>query len=219
MTGDLVVVDDVAGAFASRVVEAFHARSDEGFALALTGGVTARACYERLGNDAADAIDWWQVDVYWADERCGPPEEAGAHQRLVREALLERAGAANAVYPMRCDDGADAYHLVVSDLDRFDLVHLDLSPAGHVAGLFAGSDALEADPGRLAANSVDPAGDRHLTLTLGALARARIVIVTARGAETAAALDAVRRNDPTCPASRLRASEIVWLADPAAAGT
>jgi 6-phosphogluconolactonase len=218
MAGELVVVDDLASAFATRVIEAFHSRPDEGFALVLSGGDTARTCYERLGTESADAMDWWQVDVYWADERCGPDGAAGAHQRLVRESLLERVGAANAVYPMRCDDGADAYHLVVSDLDRFDLVHLDLSPEGHVASLFAGSDALQADPGRLAATSTAPDGDARLTLTLGALARARLIIVTASGPETAAALGAARRGDPSCPASRVRADEIVWLADTEAAG-
>ena len=137
MNGDLIVVEDVPGEFTERVIEAFHGRPDKIFSMAVSGGNTARRCYERLAADAVDQIDWWQVDVYWADERCVPrPTDAGANERLVREALLTRVGAANAVYPMRCDDGADAYQQGVATR-RFDLVHLGLGADGHMAALFA----------------------------------------------------------------------------------
>ena len=71
MNGELVVVDDVPGAFAEHVVSAFGGRAAEGFSIALSGGGTARRCYERLAADGT-AIDWWKVDVYWGDERCVP---------------------------------------------------------------------------------------------------------------------------------------------------
>ena len=51
MNGEIVVSDDVAGAFASLVVEAFLDRPNDGFALALSGGSTARQCAP--GRDAA----------------------------------------------------------------------------------------------------------------------------------------------------------------------
>ena len=70
MNGELVVVDDVPGEFAERVIEAFHSRPGDAFSLGLSGGETARRCYERLAADGAEQIDWWAVDVYWGDERC-----------------------------------------------------------------------------------------------------------------------------------------------------
>ena len=57
MNGELLVVDDVPAEFSERVIEAFHARPDEGFCFAVSGGETARRCYERLANDGADQID------------------------------------------------------------------------------------------------------------------------------------------------------------------
>jgi 6-phosphogluconolactonase/glucosamine-6-phosphate isomerase/deaminase len=69
MNGEVVVVDDVAGEFSERVVEAFHGRPNDTFALALSGGNTARAAYERLASAAGSQIDWWKVDFYWGDER------------------------------------------------------------------------------------------------------------------------------------------------------
>ena len=221
MNGDVIVVDDVPGEFSERVVEAFLNRPGDSFSLVLSGGSTARHCYERLAADGADQLDWWQVDVYWGDERCVPPEHADSNERLGREALLERVGAANAVYPMRCDEGPDAYQQRVVQAGRLDLVHLGLGPDGHTASLFPGSPALEADPGRLVVLNEDPAGRNahpRMTLTLSGIARARLVIVTVAGEEKREAFAAVRRGDATLPASHIAADRVIWLVDPAAAG-
>lgn len=219
MNGELVVVDDIPGEFARRVVDAFTGRPDESFSLALSGGETARRCYERLAADGADPIDWWLVDVYWGDERCVPPAHPDSNEGLGRRALLERVGAAHAVHPMRCEEGPDPYQLRVGELGRFDVVHLGLGADGHTASLFPGSAALSADPGRLVAMNHDPSGvhpHRRMTLTLSGIARARLALFTVSGA---AKRDAVRRvaEGEELPAARVRADRVVWLVDRAAA--
>jgi 6-phosphogluconolactonase len=219
MNGELIVVEDVPAEFAERVTEAFHRRPDEMFSIALSGGETARRCYERLAADAADQIDWWQVDVYWGDERCVPPDDPDSNERLGREALLERVGAANAVYPMRCEEGPDPYQQRVAQLGRFDVVHLGLGKDGHTASLFPNSPALDADPGRLVVMNHDPAGvhpHERMTLTFSGIARGRLVVVTVSGEEKADALAAAHRGDDV-PASRVEGEKVIWLADRAAA--
>jgi 6-phosphogluconolactonase len=214
------VVDDVAAEFAERVIEAFHGRPNDGFSLALSGGSTARSCYERLAEDAGSQIDWWKVDLYWGDERCVPLDDPDSNYRLAREALLDRVGAANATYPMRCEEGADPYQLRVGELGRFDVVHLGLGPDGHTASLFPGSTALRADPGRLVVLNQDPLGHnphQRMTLTYAGIARARLVIVTVAGEAKRDALARVMAGDDV-PASAVRAEQVIWLADPAAAG-
>jgi 6-phosphogluconolactonase len=221
MQGSLHVVDDVPAEFAERVIEAYHSRPSETFSLALSGGETARACYERLASDGGTQIDWWKVDVYWGDERCVPLDDEESNYRLAREALLDQVGAANATYPMRCEEGPDPYQLRVGELGRFDLVHLGLGPDGHTASLFPDSPALDADPGRLVVMNEDPHRrnlHRRMTLTLAGIARARLVLVTVVGEEKREALARVAAGDPTAPASLVKAERVVWLADPAAAG-
>jgi 6-phosphogluconolactonase len=221
MFGELVVVDDVAGEFAERVVEAYHGRPNEGFSLALSGGSTARRCYERLAEDAGQQIDWWTVDVYWGDERCVPLDDDASNYRLGREALLERVGAVNANFPMRCDDGPDPYQLRLGELGRIDVVHLGLGPDGHTASLFPGSTALDADPGRLVVMNDDPNGlnpHQRMTLTFAGIARARLALVTVSGESKREALARVAADDPACPGSAIRADRVVWIVDPAAAG-
>jgi 6-phosphogluconolactonase len=219
--GELVVVDDVPAEFAERVVEAYHARPNESFSLALSGGETARRCYQRLAEDADQQIDWWGVDVYWGDERCVPLDDEASNYRLGREALLERVGAVNANYPMRCEEGADPYQLRLGELGRLDLVHLGLGADGHTASLFPGSAALDADPGRLVVMNDDPSGRNphpRMTLTFAGIARARLALVTVSGASKREALARVATADPDCPGTHIRADRVVWIADEAAAG-
>jgi 6-phosphogluconolactonase len=219
MYGELVVVDDVPGEFAERVIECFHRRPSDSFSIALSGGETARQCYERLADDAGNQIDWWKVDVYWGDERCVPLEDPESNYRLGREALLERLGAVNANYPMRCEEGPDPYQLRLGELGRIDVVHLGLGPDGHTASLFPGSDALDADPGRLVVMNDDPTGrnpHRRMTLTFAGIARAHLALVTVSGAEKSKALAQVVAGEDV-PAGRIRAEQVLWLADPAAA--
>jgi 6-phosphogluconolactonase len=219
MQGELVVVDDVPGEFAERVIEAFHGRANEHFSVALSGGDTARRCYERLADVGAEQIDWWHVDVYWGDERCVPPDSPDSNERLGREALLERVGAAHTVHPMRCEEGAEQYQLLVGELGRFDLVHLGLGADGHTASLFPGSAALSADPGLLVTFNDDPAGvhpHRRMTLTYAGIARARLVLFTVSGAEKQAAMQAVYDGGDV-PAARVDADRVLWLVDRAAA--
>jgi 6-phosphogluconolactonase len=221
MFGELVVVDDVAGEFAERVVEAYHGRPNEGFSLALSGGTTARHCYERLAEDAGQQIDWWTVDVYWGDERCVPLDDEASNYRLGREALLERVGAVNANFPMRCDDGPDPYQLRLGELGRIDVVHLGLGADGHTASLFPGSAALDADPGRLVVMNDDPSGlnpHQRMTLTFAGIARARLALVTVSGESKREALARVAAEDPACPGAAIRADRVVWIVDPEAAG-
>ena len=219
MNGELLVVDDLPGEFAARVIEAYQSRPNELFSFALSGGSTARPCYERLAADSTDAIDWLSVNIYWGDERCVPADDPDSNQLLGRQALLERVGAANAVYPMNCEEGPDSYQLRLGEIGKLDVIHLGLGPDGHTASLFPNSHALDADPGQLVALNEDPSGlNKHprMTLTFSGIARSRLVIFTVAGSSKRQALKAVM-DGQGLPASRVTADEIIWLVDREAA--
>ena len=213
--GELKVVDDLPGAFAQTVIDAFSSRSEELFYLALSGGSTARVCYERLAEDGAASVDWLSVNVYWGDERCVPADDPDSNQLLGRQALLERVGAANAVFPMSCEEGPDAYQLRLGEVGRLDVIHLGLGADGHTASLFPDSAALDADPGQLVALNTDPSGRNphpRMTLTYSAISRARLVVFTVAGESKRQALtDLVGGAD--LPAGRVVADRVLWLVD------
>ena len=219
LQGEVVITPDVTGAFAQEVVAAFARREQDTFSLALTGSDDARACYLRPAADAEDLIDWWKVDIYWADERCIPHDHEDSNYRMARESLLDRVGAANATHLMRCAEGPDSYQLRLGDLGRLDLVHLGLGADGHLAALFAGSEALDTDPGRLVSMSEDPSGSapyQRMTLTPGGLARSRTILITVPDGSRAEALAAVA-SGADVPASRIDAAHVRWIVHPDAA--
>jgi 6-phosphogluconolactonase len=239
MNGELRIVDDVPAAFAGLVeseLREFAARllaapaggpddADAGgdprsqrFRLAMSGGPTARRCYERLAE--VEGLPWQSVEVFWSDERCVPPDDPDSNALLGHQALLDRVGPLAAVHPMSCDVGAAAYEQILYRAGPLDLVHLGLGPDGHTASLFAGSDALLLPGSALVALSSDPASRNphpRITLTLAAINAARIAVFTVSGPEKREALQRVRAGERV-PGALVASGRVIFLADPAAAG-
>jgi 6-phosphogluconolactonase len=234
MTAPSAPVADVPDAFTATVAAAFAARQGPGFTMVLSGGPTARACYERLAAATATAtatepaVDWNLVDVYMGDERVVPADDPDANQRLVREALLDRVGPVHSFTPMptagpigRC---VATYQGVMEKLVHgpgIDLIHLGCGPDGHTASLFPGAPTLDAGPTELVAATEDPNGRNphpRLTLTLPAIDAARCAVFTVSGASKSQAI-AQLREGADLPAARVQAHQVIWLVDDAAFGS
>ncbi len=214
--GELRLVEDVPAAFADLVAARAAASPHDPFRIALSGGDTARACYERL---AAEPLDWARLEVFLGDERCVDPDDPAANQRLIREALGERFSELGAFHPMSCDD-PEGYAQLLAAVAPLDVVHLGLGPDGHTASLFPGSAGLSAPAGEWVVRNEDPTGHNplpRLTLTFEAIARGRLVLFTVAGASKAHALSEVF-GGKDLPAALVRAAEVVWLCDEEALG-
>ena len=223
MNGSLVVVDDVAAAFAQLVVDR-TAASKAPFSLAFSGGSTARECYEHLALEAESPIDWTRIDAWWGDERCVPLEDPDSNYRLVEESLLSKVGPLASVHPMRSDvsDAADLYDRLVRSAPPIDLIHLGLGPDGHTASLFPGSEALTAPVSRFVVSNVDPLGHNphaRLTFTFAGIANCRSAVVTVAGASKTEALHRVLDGDLSAPAAHLATEDLIWLVDTEAMGS
>ncbi|MHB8532406.1 MAG: 6-phosphogluconolactonase, partial [Solirubrobacteraceae bacterium] len=82
--------DSVAERASAHILRALEAaREARGAAhLALSGGTTPARTHELLARRPEDLEG---VEVWFADERCVPPEDAESNYRLVRETLLDPA--------------------------------------------------------------------------------------------------------------------------------
>ena len=214
MFGDVVTVDDVPDAFVARVLRAWHNRPRVYFSLVVSGGELAKHCYERLARDAGDVIDWSKVDIYWGDERLVPRHHPDSNELLVRRALIDHVPPVRGVFPMRVESNAGAYDAVVRGAAPFDVIHLGLGPDGHTASLFPNSEGLDAPSTRYVVDNDDPAGRNphpRRTFTFAGIALGDLVLVTVDGREKAEALHRVINDDPTAPASHIRAPHVEWL--------
>jgi 6-phosphogluconolactonase len=218
-TGELRVVEDVPSAFRAvvgQLCDELLENSAFSLRLALSGGTTARACYEELARD--EDIAWEAVECFLGDERCVPPADVDANQRMIRQALVDRVPV-KVFHPMDCERVDDYDDLVGRSLP-LDLVHLGLGPDGHTASLFPGSRALESPPGRFVVHNLDPSGrnpHERLTLTFEAIERCRLVVFTVSGEAKHEALHRVLSGEPL-PAARVRAGRVLWLCDREALG-
>jgi 6-phosphogluconolactonase len=210
--GELRVVDHVPQAFAELVV------AEAPTSIALSGGTTARECYELL---AVADVDWGEVDVFFGDERWVPVGDPDSNEGMARFAFVDTVIPRN-VYSLRhagetIEDAAADYDALLRDYGPLTLVHLGLGPDGHTASLFPGSPTLE-ERDRL----VVPAGDdKHphprLTVTYPAIETAQLVVFTVAGEDKRDALARVKAGDDL-PAARVDAARVIWLVDPAANG-
>ena len=227
MNGTVEFVPSVPEAFSRLVATSLAEPRSDRFSLFLSGGSTARACYERLAQVGSPGrgVAWDTVDVYLGDERCVPLDHPDSNHRMISEALLDRIGPVGSDHPMyRTGSPSSAavdYQAVISPLPSFDLVHLGLGPDGHCASLFPGSAALDVvDPEVLVVANRDPnAVNPHdrITLTYPGITRARLVVFTVSGSSKREAFAGVVAGDDL-PATRVTADRIVWLVDADAAG-
>jgi 6-phosphogluconolactonase len=207
------LADAAARFFAERAAEAIAARGV--FRVALSGGSTPRALYQRLaampardaGALAADAppadavppIDWAHVELFFGDERHVPPDHAESNYRMVKEALLTHApipdGNVFRIHtelPDANDAAADyaevlrrVFDVAMGQWPRFDLVLLGLGPDGHTASLFPDTAVLHERSRMAAAVWVASMQTWRVTLTPPVLNHARLVLFLVSGAEKA----------------------------------
>jgi len=212
------------------------ARDQRGVAhLALSGGSTPARTYELL---AGALEDWEGVEIWFADERCVPPEDAESNYRLAAETLLRPA----AIDPARVhrmegelgpEEGAQRYAEALRTsfatdqtsspsapaLPVLDLIALGIGPDGHIASLFPGAPTLDAGAEALCLGvheSPKPPPER-ITLSLGVLRAARRSLLLATGAGKADAI-AAALGEPThhVPASLLVRERLTVIVDDAA---
>jgi 6-phosphogluconolactonase len=204
---ELVVLDtaaDVTLAVAGRLAAAARA----GGHIALTGGTTPERAYEQA---AKREPDWSDVELWWSDERCVPPDHELSNYHLAKRTLLDNLlSAPRAVHRIKGelgkDEAAAAYERELGDTE-FDLELLGVGPDGHIASLFPNAPTLREQRRVLPAEpGLEPFVDR-VTLSLPALCSAREIVFALAGPEKADAAHRAFASEPSpqTPASLVRA--------------
>jgi 6-phosphogluconolactonase len=226
VAADVRVVEDPSAAAA----ELLAAHAAGGAHIALTGGSTPAAAYERA---AAMDVDWGGATLWFGDERCVGPDDERSNYRMAKEALLDRIdgpapGVQRIAGELGPDPGAADYESRLREvfgegMPSLDLVLLGLGSDGHCASLFPGRPEVE-EAERLVVGvpeaGLEPFVPR-VTLTLPVIDAGREVVFLVAGAGKA---DAVARAfgggpDPSVPASLVEpaSGSLTVLLDPEAA--
>ncbi len=208
--GELRVVEDVPTHFADLVV------TNAPRSIALSGGETARECYERL---AARPFDWSEVEVFFGDERFVPLDDPDSNEGMVRRVLLDavQPRAVHSMYrPGSIEDAAAAYDRLVREQPPIDFQHLGIGPDGHTASLFPGSPALEVLDRDVVATGDDAHPQPRITFTIPGIARSPLIVFTVSGAEKQDAMRRIAAGEDL-PAAHVHGDHVLWIVDEAAA--
>ena len=228
---------EVARAAAEHIVKQGReavARS-RGFSLALSGGSTPKLLYQLLANPNEpfrQQIPWSNSYFFFTDERNVPPDHPDSNYRMAYEAMFAHAPRTN-VYRVPGEkpaaEAARQYEGVLvevfgPELPDFDVILLGLGEEGHTASLFPGTDALRERRRWVTVGHAPSGPPTRLTLTLGVINQATVVLFLASGNSKAdrvkAVLEPQQDADRELPAALVRPDRgrLIWLLDrPAAA--
>lgn len=247
MKSNIIILEDK-NAVAERAAELFaavtnaevgeHGADDPKVSIALAGGTTPRALYEKLSRKPwYDRIPWQKIEWFIGDERTVPADHEDSNFRMMRETLFEPAGVAEdarfrvmtelATPQAVAQDYAECLRDFVAishesaDVPAFDLMLLGMGGDGHTASLFPHTEALNAAGELVVANYVEKLDTWRITVTWPVIRASRQVLVLVTGSDKAEALYQVlegERNEAEYPAQHLRdLPQVTWLVDKAAA--
>lgn len=199
------------------------------FFVALSGGSTPKAMFEKLAAARDIRIDWDKIYFFWGDERFVPNSDPQSNYKMTRDALLSHVPA-NHVFPVPFAEtpalAAEAYENILHDffpaLPRFDLCFLGMGTDGHTASLFPGSEALEEKSRWVSPSKSMAGGPERITMTYPVLNHAAKVCFLVAGKDKAETLKNVlkaKASEKTLPAAQIKpdSGTLLWMIDKAAA--
>jgi 6-phosphogluconolactonase len=204
------------------------------FLVALNGGNTPARLFQLLATTFREKLDWSKVHVFWGDERCVPPDDAGSSFGQAMEALLRHVPIPDEnIHRIKGEWGptqaSREYSVLLKQFaapllkwPRFDLVFLGMGEDGHTASLFPGSPIELSEPTLPVTAHYQDRPANRVTLTPVVFNSARMVAFMATGekkAQTLAQVLSDRYNPELYPAQRIepKSGRLVWLVDSEAA--
>ena len=160
------------------------------FTLALSGGETPKALF-RVLRAAPHRLDWEHCRIFWADERCVPPDHPRSNYGQAAGELLQHVPAGR-VFRMAGEKepraAACAYETILRDnvdiaeqgVPGLDCILLGMGEDGHTASLFPGRPELE-EREKLVLDVAPPGLEPRLTLSVPVLNAAATCLVLVSG--------------------------------------
>jgi 6-phosphogluconolactonase len=206
--------------------------------IALSGGSTPRTLFQTIRSPEWNTrFNWSRIVFLFGDERCVAPEDPDSNFGMAQRELFQPLNVPHdRIYRMKGEYpdptvAAEEYEKTLRDVTtcpapavpRLDLVLLGLGDDGHTASLFPGTAAMQ-EQYKLVTVGQAPTGiTRRLTLTLGVLNRAAVVLFIVTGLGKAEmvrrVIESESETDRALPAARVspESGRLVWILDQAAA--
>src|SRR5260221_12948039 len=126
MTGPkIIILNDADELYVRAAEETAHIAGESicthgEFSICLSGGTTPAATYELLATRFHLSVDWKELQFFWGDERCVPPDSPESNFAMANRTMLTKLGLrAEQVHRMRGEDApADAARAYERELQK-----------------------------------------------------------------------------------------------------
>jgi 6-phosphogluconolactonase len=237
---NIIVMDDAPSLFVRAAEEIAHFAGEAvcmhgEFTLCLTGGSTPASTYELLATRFHLSVDWKEVQFFWGDERCVPPDDEASNYGMADRTMLGKLNLRpEQVHRIRGEEAPDLaarayaaelsafFNLGGGGFPRFNLILLGMGDNAHIASLFPHHPALHEQQRLAVAVEVDAPQRHRVSLTAPVINNAARVMFLVSGKQKAQAVKDVLREpyDPDqFPAQVVKPTdgELIWLLDKDAA--
>ena len=241
MSDSNIIVMDDAPALSMRAAEEIAHIAGEAiclhgeFTLCLTGGSTPAKTYELLATRFHLSVDWKEVQFFWGDERCVPPDDEASNYGMADRTMLSKLNLRpEQIHRIRGEEAPDLaarayaaelssfFNLREGEFPRFNLILLGIGDNAHIASLFPHHPALHEQHRLAVAVEVEAPQRYRVSITAPVINHAAHVMFLVSGKQKAQAVRNVLREpyDPDqFPAQIVKPSdgEVIWLLDKDAA--
>ncbi len=155
------------------------------FAVALSGGSTPKAIYQKL---ILAPLDWSKVFLFWSDERAVTPENSDSNYKMAMEWFQKVPIPLHQIFRMKAELDLEKHakeyeELIRKTLDShlFDLIMLGVGEDGHTASLFPNTEALSAQNRLVVGNFLPHLKTHRMSLTFDCINNSHEIAIYALG--------------------------------------
>jgi 6-phosphogluconolactonase len=228
--------DKLVQVLSNSFIEMIHKTNQQEKALhiALSGGSTPRLFFKQLAK-IGNKISWHNVQFYWGDERCVPPDHSDSNFGLAKKSLFDKIDISSSnLHRIRGENDPDMetkryenqIRKCISKSDDtfpvFDWILLGLGEDGHTASIFPGNIPVIQSKEICAVTSHPQSSQKRITLTLPVINLAERITFLVSGANKAKIVADILNNNSsktTYPAAMVQSQKnpVEWYLDKEAA--
>ena len=229
-------IDELAGSLSEEVINLTRESVQAGnpVNIALSGGSTPGVLFAKIASAVEDPGLWEQVNFFWVDERCVPPDHAESNYRMTDEAFFHPLSLSHThIYRMMGEEEPRAEAIRYEALLRarlptreglpfFDLILLGMGPDGHTASIFPDQMPLMYSERICDVARHPETGQHRITLTGPVINNAAMVCFMITGENKAAVLARIldgEEGSEKFPAAHIKPlnAKLEWYLDEKAA--
>lgn len=221
-------------AIAQEIISLIHNSTQEVFHIALSGGNTPKAFFQKLMDSYVDQIAWERLHFWWGDERCVGPDDEQSNYKMTLDFLLSKINIPERnIHRIKGENEPEEEALRYSkEMEAclnsrandpvFDLIILGLGDDGHTASIFPDQLELFEYKQSCAVAQHPISGQKRITITGNVLNNANQVFFLVTGKNKAIRVSEIMNDSEAAkllPAYYISPTngELIWFLDDAAA--